>query len=749
MNELTPPRIEEGYQAAPTKREDTFGDTISKMSSDAFADAWKKATEAGRINVNADDPRILTAFKQANKYVADMASAGMPTAEGIGGAIAGAIGEVFGGSPEGEVRLARDILAMTEAFAGSGVARGANLIDDLIESGAGVAGRVAARANQPGPMPEVLGSNLGNAVIRNDNTFRGEGAVTTSIKNPTKPFAVRVTGQSQIEDMIRSGLVRPPEGGYAGKPTVYFHEMDKNAPTSVFHTPKDDPNKGFSIVMDSNKAANQQGPISLDDILHVWTLRNGEMVDVLPEILQKNNQYEKGFAEGGMAQMEKLFEEGGMTDDGMTREPVTGNEVPPGSLAEEVRDDIPAKLSSGEYVVPADVVRFFGVKFFEDLRAQAKEGLSEMDKDGRIGGTPAVEDEELTPEEEQMLREALGAPMQMAEGGVVAEPFDRTQFTLGAQSGFQTRRYFNPTTKEERNISFINGMPMGKIPDGFVPYTEEAAKAAEVKPSEGAPAVTPAQEGGEGKDVADASKESGGGYADWAAENKEAIMSDPIGFGNKALEGASKTSGGGILGGLLGGVVGQGLGALGDLGKMDTISDIAAALSVAESKGLKGTPEYDKLAKDLETLTGTLNAPISKLGVNQGWFATGKQKTKALNDLISGGEGIGYTSSGGVGYLGFGGTPETGFTRSVATGSTAPSTSSRPSRNPAYGGSTAPSAPSGTPSAGPAGGASAGPSRGGDDRSAGGFGIDARAKGGLMMKPKKNKTKGKGLAAKG
>lgn len=46
-------------------------------------------------------------------------------------------------------------------------------------------------------------------------------------------------------------------------------------------------------------------------------------------------------------------------------DPVSGNEVPPGSLPEEVRDDIDARLSEGEYVVPADVVRFFGVKFLK------------------------------------------------------------------------------------------------------------------------------------------------------------------------------------------------------------------------------------------------------------------------------------------------------------------------------------------------------------------------------------------------
>ena len=40
--------------------------------------------------------------------------------------------------------------------------------------------------------------------------------------------------------------------------------------------------------------------------------------------------------------------------EGGTVDPVSGNEVPPGSTQEEVRDDIPAQLSEGEFVKPAD-----------------------------------------------------------------------------------------------------------------------------------------------------------------------------------------------------------------------------------------------------------------------------------------------------------------------------------------------------------------------------------------------------------
>ena len=46
-------------------------------------------------------------------------------------------------------------------------------------------------------------------------------------------------------------------------------------------------------------------------------------------------------------QMQEMLQDGGMKDDGMDRDPVSGNEVPPGSLASEVRDDIPPKLSEG------------------------------------------------------------------------------------------------------------------------------------------------------------------------------------------------------------------------------------------------------------------------------------------------------------------------------------------------------------------------------------------------------------------
>jgi len=105
------------------------------------------------------------------------------------------------------------------------------------------------------------------------------------------------------------------------------------------------------------------------------------------------SEMDVGMAKGGLPeQMEMSF--GEIPDNTVGVDPVSGNEIPLGSSAKEVRDDIPAQLSEGEMVIPADVVRFFGVKFFEDIRQAAKIGYAKMDEDGRIGGEPIpMEDE--------------------------------------------------------------------------------------------------------------------------------------------------------------------------------------------------------------------------------------------------------------------------------------------------------------------------------------------------------------------
>lgn len=89
-------------------------------------------------------------------------------------------------------------------------------------------------------------------------------------------------------------------------------------------------------------------------------------------------------------EMNRLFAEGGVMQEGGAVDPVSGNEVPPGAMAEEVRDDIPAQLSEGEFVFPADVVRFIGLQTLMKLRDKAKAGLKRMEEIGQMGNAEEV-----------------------------------------------------------------------------------------------------------------------------------------------------------------------------------------------------------------------------------------------------------------------------------------------------------------------------------------------------------------------
>ena len=148
----------------------------------------------------------------------------------------------------------------------------------------------------------------------------------------------------------------------------------------------------------------------------------GTIIDISKLTDEYKVEKPRQFAEGGTVDMNRQMEmafmrEGGLRDDGMDVDPVSGNEVPPGSMAKEVRDDIPARLSEGEYVVPADVVQYYGVKFFEDLRADAKIGLQEMERNGRIGGEPVDDDlsEAEMMEIQTMMQGGMVQPQQQSD----------------------------------------------------------------------------------------------------------------------------------------------------------------------------------------------------------------------------------------------------------------------------------------------------------------------------------------------
>ena len=96
-------------------------------------------------------------------------------------------------------------------------------------------------------------------------------------------------------------------------------------------------------------------------------------------------------------QTKKLLQEGGLNQEGGTTDPVSGNKVPVGSTKKEVRDDIPVQLSEGEFVFPADVVRFIGLDNLMKLRQSAKEGLAKMDRMGQMGNAEEATEPDTGP----------------------------------------------------------------------------------------------------------------------------------------------------------------------------------------------------------------------------------------------------------------------------------------------------------------------------------------------------------------
>lgn len=129
-----------------------------------------------------------------------------------------------------------------------------------------------------------------------------------------------------------------------------------------------------------------------------------------------------------------LFDKGGLLDEGGTVDEVSGNEVPAGSLKEEVRDDIPAQLSEGEFVMPADVVRYHGLDKMMALRDEAKAGLQRMEDMGQMGNSEdATLPDDIPFDINDLEVEDDDAPLEMQVGGLVnQQPYG---------TGFQQQPY--------------------------------------------------------------------------------------------------------------------------------------------------------------------------------------------------------------------------------------------------------------------------------------------------------------------
>lgn len=178
----------------------------------------------------------------------------------------------------------------------------------------------------------------------------------------------------------------------------------------------------------------------------------------------------------------------------MEQDPISGNTIPPGSTANEVRDNVDAKLSEGEYVLPADVVKYFGLDYIEKLIGKAKKGMEELHAGGRIGGQGPDDlpfsPEELQAHEAEMAQTSQEAPVAMAEGGLVQDggwgitnddpnaidPATGLPYWMGSKKE-QPKKQTVGTPSDGRDTTFVEPTGLaGSVdkwgPDDFLNYTK-------------------------------------------------------------------------------------------------------------------------------------------------------------------------------------------------------------------------------------------------------------------------------------
>ena len=159
--------------------------------------------------------------------------------------------------------------------------------------------------------------------------------------------------------------------------------------------------------------------------------------------------------------------DGGLKDEGGSVDPVSGNDVPIGSTKEEVRDDIPAQLSEGEFVFPADVVRFIGLNRLMEMRQEAKQGLKKMEAMGQMGNADeaTVPDDLPFNETDIIAEDDDGNEVEMAVGGLT--PSSKYNQYMGT-SGIKQAVYVNPETGDEILVYIVSGTPVPAVPQGYV-----------------------------------------------------------------------------------------------------------------------------------------------------------------------------------------------------------------------------------------------------------------------------------------
>jgi len=186
-------------------------------------------------------------------------------------------------------------------------------------------------------------------------------------------------------------------------------------------------------------------------------------------------------------------------------DPVSGNEVPLGGTPEGVRDDIDAKLSKGEMVIPEYAVNYHGVETYIKSIQKAQEGYQQIQDMGLVGNPdeaimdeseplPKMGDENIPEYQTGGLTTTALAPISPVTLPSVpttpsvdlTQPLApvSTQVTPTTQSvgsldvstlqvgGYKIIPYVN-AAGNTLYVPSINGQVIGAVPTGYSPATEQ------------------------------------------------------------------------------------------------------------------------------------------------------------------------------------------------------------------------------------------------------------------------------------
>jgi hypothetical protein len=254
------------------------------------------------------------------------------------------------------------------------------------------------------------------------------------------------------------------------------------------------------------------------------------------------------------------------------KDPVSGNKVPPNGTAKGVRDDVPALLSEGEYVIPENVVNTYGAKTFDRLVQQTND----------------------------MLKTQPGKVQKMAEGGFVTNPTEADIVSGFNPDAYRTVgfSYFGgtaPTTQVSYTyVTYINangdtiqirvdanGNPLDPIPAGYM--TMEAYQAQ-------------LQNTREEGNTTEEQQDDFTSYYTYDEEQFKQMLEDPSGLEKTMLD----LFGGGVFGGLI---------------EQDRITNLEAAAVVANDLG------YTDVAQELLDKSKTLASEAGKPSKLTEWLS--------------------------------------------------------------------------------------------------------------------------------